>query len=419
MLVISCVLSSLQFAPPPSTAWRARPPQLCTGADGAPSFRQRLREVHVDPALLAEVSAIVTHKRASARHLNGRSSARSASVGLPLYNPFGTKPRFVASADRASSLPPEALPEIAFIGRSNVGKSSLLNALTGVTTLAKVSDKVHGRPNARRTFGRAPRRLTVHLARVWVRSPDAHRRSTFSSWAAAPPLFTSSTCPDVRRRRALTLPARATSPLQLPSPLPPPPRRKRTTRHAARARRAQDGARRVRRAPPFADGFAFAKDSAVAAWRELSASYLTKRKTLKLVLVLVDARVGLKQSDVQMLAFLEAARVKCATTPTPITHATLRSTAPPRTAASRTVHRAPCIARRARVWQVHARAHQGRRSRAADARGEARRAHSRLDAPGAPLHPPRRHRLGAHRRGRRPAAAPLARGGDRRRPPRE
>ncbi len=47
---------------------------------------------------------------------------------------------FVAGATTADAIPPDSLPEVAFAGRSNVGKSSLLNALTGSTTLARVSN---------------------------------------------------------------------------------------------------------------------------------------------------------------------------------------------------------------------------------------------------------------------------------------
>jgi GTP-binding protein len=46
---------------------------------------------------------------------------------------------FVKSAERASQCPPQKLPEFAFIGRSNVGKSSLINYLTYQKGLAKVS----------------------------------------------------------------------------------------------------------------------------------------------------------------------------------------------------------------------------------------------------------------------------------------
>ncbi|MEO7297860.1 MAG: ribosome biogenesis GTP-binding protein YihA/YsxC [Verrucomicrobiota bacterium] len=50
-----------------------------------------------------------------------------------------TSAAFNCSAPDLESCPEVALPEFAFIGRSNVGKSSLLNALTGRKDLAKVS----------------------------------------------------------------------------------------------------------------------------------------------------------------------------------------------------------------------------------------------------------------------------------------
>jgi GTP-binding protein len=53
---------------------------------------------------------------------------------------FARDCRFVAGAADPASLPEEGLPEIAFIGRSNVGKSSLVNALTGRRMLARTSN---------------------------------------------------------------------------------------------------------------------------------------------------------------------------------------------------------------------------------------------------------------------------------------
>ena len=47
--------------------------------------------------------------------------------------------KFVISNQEVSNCPKNSIPEYAFIGRSNVGKSSLINMLTNQKKLAKTS----------------------------------------------------------------------------------------------------------------------------------------------------------------------------------------------------------------------------------------------------------------------------------------
>ena len=217
------LLPSCGLTPPRQVTWRAGA-AVCqeqqTDTDSI-SFRQRLKEAPIDRTLLAELSELYNIWHPRGRRSNGRSGRQ-----LDEFR-WGAKPQFLASAATPASLPPEGLPEVALIGRSNVGKSSLLNALMGTPGAARVSDK-----------------------------PGKTQQLAFFSVGVRADEF-----------RLVDMPGY---------------------------------------------GFAMAGDRDVARWQELCTHYLQKRKSLKMVVVLVDGRTGLKQSDLQMLQFLEAAAVKYA-----------------------------------------------------------------------------------------------------------
>ena len=72
---------------------------------------------------------------------------------------FAGQWNFTSAADSVDSLPRMAGPEIAFAGRSNVGKSSLINGLTGRRALARTSN-TPGRTQELIFFG-GPHRLVL------------------------------------------------------------------------------------------------------------------------------------------------------------------------------------------------------------------------------------------------------------------
>lgn len=75
---------------------------------------------------------------------------------------FSGEAHFVAGASTAGALPSDTLPEIAFAGRSNVGKSTLVNALTGRRTLARTSN-TPGRTRQINFFDLGARLMLVDL----------------------------------------------------------------------------------------------------------------------------------------------------------------------------------------------------------------------------------------------------------------
>ena len=70
--------------------------------------------------------------------------------------------RFLISVNSLAQLPPDTGREVAFAGRSNAGKSSAINALTGQRNLARVS-KTPGRTQLLNFFLVGPERYLVDL----------------------------------------------------------------------------------------------------------------------------------------------------------------------------------------------------------------------------------------------------------------
>ncbi|KAK5577983.1 hypothetical protein RB653_002931 [Dictyostelium firmibasis] len=134
---------------------------------------------------------------------------------------FGSKLKFIGAARSSSSFLPETLPEVAFIGRSNVGKSSLINALTQ-RGLAKTSSK----PGQTQSINWFELGSTLYLVDL----------------------------------------------------------------------------------PGY--GFAFAKEQKLEEWSEITHHYLTERKCISCIFILVDSRHGLKDSDRQLLLELDKNKIK-------------------------------------------------------------------------------------------------------------
>jgi GTP-binding protein len=93
---------------------------------------------------------------------------------------FAQECRFVRPIVSLDDVPDTELPEVAFIGRSNVGKSSLINTLTGRNALARVSN-TPGRTREINLFDLGHRLMLVDLpgygfARVSKTESAAWRR---------------------------------------------------------------------------------------------------------------------------------------------------------------------------------------------------------------------------------------------------
>ncbi|RIA92064.1 P-loop containing nucleoside triphosphate hydrolase protein [Glomus cerebriforme] len=189
------------------------------------SNRQKFRQINPPPSILKEIEALKLGKPRKTKI--SRFATKVAIIGRKkLENKLGKLEveqeelelphlTFFAGAKIPSSFPPEKVPEVAFVGRSNVGKSSLINALAD-TTVVRTSDK-----------------------------PGLTRQINFY---AAGRIFNMIDMPGY--------------------------------------------------------GFAYVKEEEITQWKELIETYISTRKTLRKIFVIVDARHGIKLADIEFLEML-------------------------------------------------------------------------------------------------------------------
>lgn len=181
------------------------------------SIPNRSDQTRVDQGTLLYIRRLqVARTRNHAKKIPNNST-----LNEKVENFFQNQFRFFRSCAEIESFPDETLPEIAVVGRSNVGKSSLLNSITGRKIV-----KASSRPGETKTvnwFKLGSKMFLVDL-------------------------------------------------------------------------------------PGY--GFALANDTLRESWQHLIHYYLVTRKSLKRVLLLVDARHGFKASDEELMSILDTASVK-------------------------------------------------------------------------------------------------------------
>src|ERR1700746_369390 len=111
--------------------------------------------------------------------MNAETDDRLIETGRKL---FAREWRFAFASPSTETLPPMAGLEVAFAGRSNVGKSSLINALTGRNNLARTSHNP-GRPQEL-IFFQGPEKAGLRLVDMPGYGYAAAPKTKVAAWTA-------------------------------------------------------------------------------------------------------------------------------------------------------------------------------------------------------------------------------------------
>ncbi|KAI8972277.1 P-loop containing nucleoside triphosphate hydrolase protein [Pilobolus umbonatus] len=193
------------------------------------SNRQKFNQIHPSVNIYEKLEklgfgSLLKTKRFSKINKQKEAHQRKQEIYAPVHHQIEYNLpllSFFAGAKVVTSIPPESLEEIAFVGRSNVGKSSLINSIAE-STVVRTSDK-----------------------------PGLTQQLNFYNVGK---LFHMVDMPGY--------------------------------------------------------GFAFADEKDRENWRHLMEEYITHRKTLKRVFVVLDSRHGVKVKDTEFLSMLDRNKVK-------------------------------------------------------------------------------------------------------------
>lgn len=260
---------------------------------GSVSFRQRLRQIPVDRKVLQYLQNNLKIGRTKKKNAKGDRIIDIETRQKTLQDTFPGRTKLMRKVRNVADFPITNRPEICFAGRSNVGKSSLINSLLNVRPTPEDA-KVSSKPGETKSidfykiiFDKKSRQI-----RGERKEKASSPRSLLEEAAAG--IQPSLDCVQYKdyQQTILTKNDHANKEVNKPTMVSI----------------SQD-------MPIFVDfpgyGFAFANEHEKFAWTRLAEHYFARRKaSIGAVCLLLDARHGLKQSDRDFLTSLSENQIR-------------------------------------------------------------------------------------------------------------